>query len=126
MPRPQIQGRRPVGVVFTSTNADNTKIGYAMSIRNLSGAPTLAHFHVGPRGQNGPVVANLLGENGSAVSFAGFTFITGELDAEDVLGPLANGEAPFDNLLANLATRNIYVNIHTESNPAGEVRAQLR
>lgn len=126
MPRPAINGRRPFGLVLTSTNADNTKIGYFITVRNLSGEPTLAHFHAAPRGQNGPVVANLLGENGTAITLGRTTFITGELDAEDVLGPLANGEEPFDNLLANLATRNIYVNIHTEANPAGEVRAQLR
>lgn len=125
-PSPEIAGPRPFGFVLTSTNDDNTKIGYFISIRNLSGSPTLAHFHAAPRRQNGPVVANLLGENGSVVSVGRFTFITGELDAADVLGPLANGDAPFDNLLANLVTGNIYVNIHTEANPAGEVRAQLR
>lgn len=125
MPSPTIDGRRPFGFALTSTDAENKKLGYFITIRNLSGEPTMAHLHAAPRRQNGPVVADLLA-NGTSVTLGRFTFITGELDAESVVGPLANGEAPFDNLLAQLVTRGIYVNIHTEANPAGEIRGQLR
>ncbi len=126
IPEPDVGRRRPFGFALTSTNPENTRIGYLITVRNLTGAPTVAHFHAAPRGQNGPVVADLLADNGSSFTFGRTTFIVGEVDGEDVLGPLASGEAPFDNLLGELVARGIYVNVHTEANPAGEVRAQLR
>ncbi len=49
--------------------------------------------------------------------------IRGELSAEDLVGPLA-GE-PLDALVAEILNGNIYVNIHTERNPSGELRGQL-
>ncbi len=126
IPAPDVGRPRPIGFTATSTNAANTKISYMITVRNLTGAPTVAHFHAAPRGQNGPVVANLLGDNGQFFTVGRTTFIVGEVDGADVVGPLASGEAPFDNLLGELVARGIYVNIHTEANPAGEVRAQLR
>ena len=126
IPTPDVGRPRPFGFVATSTNRGNTKISYFITVRNLTGPPTVAHFHAAPRGQNGPVVADLLADNGRFVTIGRTTFIIGEVDGDDVLGPLASGEAPFDNLLGELVTRGIYVNVHTEANPAGEVRAQLR
>ncbi len=126
IPAPNVGRPRPFGFVATSTNRENTNISYFITVRNLTGAPTVAHFHAAPRGQNGPVVTDLLADNGTAVTLGRTTFIIGQADGDDVLGPLATGEVPFDNLLGELATRGIYVNVHTEANPAGEVRAQLR
>ena len=123
IPPPDVNGF-PFGFALTRTNRANDRLSYLIFIRGLSGEPTAAHLHVGLTGRTGPVVADLA-NSGSIFSFQGQTFIFGSLDASNVIGPLANGDAPFDNLIAELATRGIYVNVHTTVNPAGEVRGQL-
>ncbi|MEM8548947.1 MAG: CHRD domain-containing protein, partial [Pseudomonadota bacterium] len=68
---------------------------------------------------NGPVVANLTG------SIKGNRVRT-DIDRYDVVGPLAEGDDPYLNLLNELAAGNIYINLHTEANPAGELRGQMK
>lgn len=125
IPEPDVDGI-PMGVITTRTNARNNRLSFLVAITGLSGRPTAAHLHVGLAGQTGPVVADLV-ENGTLISFRGQTFLFGEIRGDDVVGPLDTDEdsISFDNLLAELATRGIYVNVHTERNPAGEVRGQV-
>ena len=87
--------------------------------RHLTGPIQMAHLHLGAPGSNGPVVANMTDD------------VTGRrvrsfLDAADVVGPLAEADDPFLALLNELAAGNIYINLHTEANPAGELRGQIR
>ncbi len=87
--------------------------------RNLTGPIQMAHLHLGAAGANGPVVANLTGDIfGRRVSSV--------IDASDVVGPLADAADPFLALLNEMAAGNIYINLHTEANPAGELRGQLK
>lgn len=77
------------------------------SLRVLCGhtveAPIAAHIHRGAPGENGPVIFPF----GDPTSPLDQTFTLGEDDVEDLL------------------QGNLYVNIHTGDNPAGEVRANL-
>jgi len=47
-----------------------------------------------------------------------------ELKALDLVGPLAG--QPLDALARAIEEGNVYVNIHTERNPSGELRGQLK
>ncbi|MEM7454981.1 MAG: spondin domain-containing protein [Planctomycetota bacterium] len=114
----------PFGFGLTRTNTANESLSYLIFATGLSGRPTAAHLHVGLANTNGPVVVDLI-ENGRLFGFQGQFFIFGEIDADALVGPTAATAAPFDTLLAELATRGIYVNVHTAQNPAGEVRGQL-
>ena len=87
--------------------------------RNLSGPIQMAHLHNGAKGVNGPVVVNLAsGIRGNNVFM--------RVRAQDVLGDLAATEDPALALLNEVAAGNIYINLHTAENPAGELRGQLR
>ncbi|MEZ4886523.1 MAG: CHRD domain-containing protein [Chitinophagales bacterium] len=80
------------------------KLEVNVLVQNLSGPITGAHLHVGAPGVNGGVVENL----------------TAMVDGNHIHG-VVFPEA----YLADLQAGNVYVNIHTEANPGGEIRGQL-
>ncbi len=83
-------------------------LAYNISVDGLSGAITGAHFHIGYAGANGPVVYSI---GPTAVG----TNITGYWPTPTLV----------DSLVVALMTGRIYVNVHTATNPGGEVRGQL-
>lgn len=91
--------------------------------RKFIGDVFAAHLHVAPEGQDGPIVLGLsddihpIGQNG--------ILIVGEYTAEDLVGPFAGESDPIGALMAELVTGGVYVNIHTDEYPAGEIRGQL-
>jgi hypothetical protein len=72
----------------------------------LTGPPIAAHIHRAPVGISGPVIVPLSASGSDTGAVSG----TGLLAASDVI-EMVNG--------------NTYVNVHTDSFPAGEIRAQL-
>jgi uncharacterized surface protein with fasciclin (FAS1) repeats len=113
------------GTLQAALNEEGTILTVTGTYTGLSGAPTppegatsAVHIHVAPRGENGPIVAPLTvtpdleadPENPTSGTFGGEVMIgtdEGQLPLEDLEGFGA------------------YVNIHTEANPAGEIRGQL-
>ena len=87
-----------------------------------SGMPnvTAAHIHSGAAGVNGPIVLNLLvlpqGQTTNTVNMSGIA------RAADVTGPFAND---MNALVAAMTASTAYANIHTTTNPGGEIRAQV-
>ncbi len=97
---------------------NGNQVSVRARFRRLSGAPVAAHLHLGQAGVNGPIVVDLTsGLRENSVKF--------DIKAGDVVGPLADSEDPFRSLLNELAAGNVYVNIHTADNPAGELRGQV-
>jgi hypothetical protein len=87
------------------------EIEWAILFRGLTGPATLAHFHRAPVGVPGPVVLDIGAVSG-----------LGEPDGSGLLtgsGLVAAEE------VANLLRGDWYINIHTEANPAGEIRGQV-
>ena len=92
-------------------NAAETELAYDITASGLSGPLTGAHFHFSATGAaaSGPIVFDITDavmEEGGAVTARGTWAVT----AEDV---------------TNLRVRYIYVNLHTDQNPAGEIRGDL-
>jgi hypothetical protein len=67
---------------------------------------TMAHIHIGPRGQNGPIVVPLTKNGDTYTAPAGAKLTDAQLQA--------------------FKAGNLYVNVHTDRNKGGEVRAQLQ
>ena len=91
---------------FTFDQEAGTVSG-SVTVSGTTGQPTIAHIHVGAVGEAGPIVITLEGnEDGSVWSLPPNT----ELDSTTL--------QDFDDGL-------LYVNVHTEANAPGELRAQL-
>jgi len=88
--------------------ANATSLIYDITVSGLSGPITGAHFHLGGIGENGPVVYDITS------SFMGGNTASGSIP-----------QAVTDSLRRLLVVQKFYVNIHTASNPGGEIRGQV-
>lgn len=101
---------------------------FQLGVNNLSGDATAAHIH-GPADetQNAPPILTLCGgpppaAAGPCVTDSNGTLIvTGEISSSLLASSGITG-AQFQDMLNNGL---LYVNVHTQLNPAGEVRGQL-
>jgi hypothetical protein len=100
----------------------NDTIKYRINITGIF-APTAAHFHNAKAGENGEVVADLMtaSTKNNDVSY-GYT-IRGNLSDSSLKGPM-QGKTLAD-LVAAMESGDIYVNIHTDAHPDGEIRGQI-
>jgi hypothetical protein len=123
------------GTVELRLSADGRKMSYKVTIDKLSNVAA-ADLHLGPVGQNGPLVVKLFPHGNSPKKglFSGL-LTEGSFDASDFVGSM-NG-APMADLVEQLRAGNVYVNVHTNdgmdppnSGPGdyrlGEIRGQLK
>lgn len=99
---------------LSSRGAETLRID--IDFRRTTGPLTMAHLHLGQAGTNGPIVVDM--SAGIRRDIIRFT-----ATAADLTGPLAGGEML--DLLNELAAGNIYVNLHTDAFPGGELRGQV-
>jgi hypothetical protein len=91
------------GSVAVTYDTASKKLSWKGSYKDLTGPATMAHFHSGEAGKNGPVVVPI---TPSASPFEGSTTLT---DAQ----------------AAELMAGKWYVNVHTDTNKGGEIRGQV-
>lgn len=103
------------GAILRSSNGSS--LGIIANTQNLTGPITMAHLHLGAPGTNGPVIVDLGAglQSGNGIRLA--------VSAADLTGPLAG--ATFVDFLNEVAAGNVYVNLHTQAFPAGELRGQV-
>ncbi|PSP56698.1 CHRD domain containing protein [Halobacteriales archaeon QS_1_67_19] len=107
-------------------NDGGDKIDYALAAQDIESV-TMAHIHVSPVGENGPVVAWLYPEDARepepVPGESDGMLATGTIGETDLTGPLE--ETSVETLLGGMRGGGLYVNIHTEGNPDGEIRGQI-
>ncbi|RMD65120.1 CHRD domain-containing protein, partial [Candidatus Parcubacteria bacterium] len=99
------------GTAAFSLNDSMTELQFDVTVTNLTGAITAAHFHMGAPGEAGPVVRTITSD------FVGNT-ASGKWESTD-------SEPLTAELVKELLKGNLYLNIHTAANPPGEVRGQI-
>jgi CHRD domain len=92
-------------------------VAYSVNATNIEGV-TAGHIHLGRQGENGPIVVTLFQYDSPMDEVSE----TGTITADNLEGPLAGKQ--LSDLGAAGANGTLYVNIHTEQNPEGEIRGQ--
>ena len=93
--------------------SDNT-VGYEITVSDIQNV-TGAHVHEGGPGATGPIVVGFFGG-----LFSGSDVLAeGTFDASDLSG------MAFEELITRMGTGTVYVNVHTQDNPGGEIRGQI-
>ncbi|MGK2964446.1 MAG: CHRD domain-containing protein [Tepidiformaceae bacterium] len=96
---------------------DKDSVDYTLTVEGEG--LTMAHFHRGAAGVNGPVVAFLYGPTPAGVSAINQS---GSITAASLVGPLAGDWNGFVTALNN---GEIYVNVHNLGYPSGALRVQM-
>ncbi len=91
------------GIATIAVAADGAVTG---SVKTMGVAGTAAHIHMGAAGKNGPVIIPL----------------TKGADAEWSVPP---GAKLTEEQMKSFKSGDLYVNVHSEANKGGEIRAQL-
>ena len=105
-----------------------TQVKVDLTVRNLIGSATRAHFHCARPGANGPVAFGLV--DPGPLAFDG-NRVRGTLTNADFTGADCTAAIgrPVNNIAAlAFAMRDglIYINVHSDAFPPGEVRGQLQ
>lgn len=106
------------GAASIDINDSNSTIDFSISVTGLVD-PTLAHIHIGAVGVAGPPVTVNLIVTPPAGSF------TGVLASGTITAALITGGETFTTLVAAIRSGEAYINVHTPTNPGGEIRGQL-
>ena len=106
---------------FTAPHFDN--IGYSVNVSNIDKV-TMAHIHSGKIGENGPIVVTLFKTETPSTEPINGNLVSGNITNANLKRPMA-GKTLID-LTKSMELGETYVNVHTEENPNGEIRGQIK
>jgi hypothetical protein len=121
----------PTTATGTATlSVDGDQITYAVEVTDLQNA-VVAHIHIAPEGENGPVRMNLCGTGAPQPPCVSGTGVL----ATGTNGATVGGIS-FDSLVSAMRTNGAYVNVHTDDGVgeqntgpgdmvSGEIRGQV-
>jgi hypothetical protein len=110
------------GEVTFKLSSDGKELSYKLKVKNIEN-PGAAHIHLGLKGKSGPPVANLFNGPKKEGKFSG-DLSEGTITAGDLTGELTGKS--LDDLAQLIKSKNVYVNVHTDAHPDGEIRGQLK
>ena len=114
-----------LGVATFEVAADGGSVRYRLELSRAVNVQ-MAHIHVAPPGQNGPVAVWLYPSAPPPQLKPGRfdgELASGVLTAANLVGPLAR--QPLSALLERMRLLETYVNVHTVARPGGEIRGQI-
>lgn len=112
---------------------DGETLSYELAYSGLEGTVLQSHVHFGKPGVNGGISLWLCQTATNPAPTAGIPVcpqegtVSGELTADDVIGPAGQGIAAREwaEILAAMRAGRAYANVHTTKFPGGEIRTQL-
>lgn len=114
-----LTGAGGTATVMLNSTADT--ISWVIDVYNLPTGVTAGHIHVGGPGLAGPTVINFTVVAGTSNDFR----ISGTAAATNFNARTAQGIGSWDDVKQALMNGQLYVNIHSQANPGGEIRGQL-
>ena len=93
-------------------------VSYTINVANITGV-TAGHTHLGKQGENGPIVVTFFKYDSPRNNVSE----TGSITADMLEGPM-KGKKLSELAIAGV-NGSLYINIHTEKNPNGEIRGQV-
>jgi hypothetical protein len=102
-------------------NMATQDVTYTIRIFNIPSGTTAGHFHVGSAGTAGPVVVDLAPPPQISNDFV----LTGTATAASLRPNQERGIRDWTDFIQSLVGGQMYLNIHTNVNPGGEIRGQL-
>lgn len=114
------------GQAIFKLSKDGMSMSYKLIVANIEDV-RMAHIHLAPAGQNGPVVVWLYPSAPPPLPIPGKTngiLAEGVFDASNFAGPLAGSE--LSDLIDLMKDGRTYVNVHTDAYPGGEIRGQIK
>jgi CHRD domain/PEP-CTERM motif len=112
---------------ITSTGSGNATVNYnsaadiftyTLSWADLTGPAIMAHIHLGPPGVEGPILIPFFMSMMPATDTISGTLTQADVTPADGVGTIAQ-------VASAIEAGNAYVNVHTPTYPAGEIRGQL-
>ncbi|HUF78806.1 MAG TPA: CHRD domain-containing protein [Thermoanaerobaculia bacterium] len=112
---------------------DGEELSFELSYEDLQGDVAQAHLHLGQKSVNGGIAIFLCtnlgnGPAGTPACPPAPAEISGTLSAIDVIGPAGQGIdlGEWTEIVQAIRDGVVYVNVHTDLFPGGEIRGQLR
>jgi hypothetical protein len=106
------------GAFAATVDVATATVTYTLTVPTIE-ATTQAHIHAGAEGESGPVVVPLFAAEGASANSIN---VSGTFGVADLVGPYEGDLIGFVTAVNN---GTLYVNVHTEANPAGEIRGQI-
>ena len=110
------------GNIKFELSSDGKVLSYKLEVKNIENT-TAAHIHRGMKGKNGPPLVNLFSGPKKEGKFSG-KLSEGTITAIDLSGDLMGKS--LDDLVQLVKSGDTYVNVHTDANPNGEIREQIK
>lgn len=110
-----------LGTAVVSIDTTNREITVSVQVYNLPTGATGGHIHVGAAGVAGPVIFDLAPVAGTTGDFT----LNQRLSSANLVVRATQGILTIDDAIQALSGGNCYINIHSATNPGGEIRGQL-
>jgi hypothetical protein len=117
---PPVQTNATGTAEISAFDISSDSISYGINATNIPGV-TAGHTHLGKQGENGPIVVTFFKYVGPRPIDE--VMEGGTITADKLEGPLKG--KPLSELAVAGANGSLYINIHTERNPNGEIRGQI-
>lgn len=113
------------GEIVFQLSKDGSELAFMLIVANIEDV-FMAHIHLAPQGENGPIAVWLYPSEPPSILIPGRSdgiLAVGTILEEDLVGPLTG--MSMDDLVSAMREGLAYVNVHTIDFPGGEIRGQI-
>lgn len=99
-----------------------SRLSYSISVQDIDEV-TAAHIHMGRSDENGPIIVTLFKPDTPTGEITG-ELVSGTITSQNLEGPMQGKQ--LSDLIDLFDAGDTYVNVHTETNPNGEIRGTIQ